>query len=250
MRQVIVLTLCLCMSACAQAKTGEPSDPVDLAVVDPLPDLVDSNLDMVNPLPDQRGRDLSGTDLSDPRDLSTPDLRGPLPDLSSADLTSPTYPRINEVAPGVGGVELDEYIELIGGDMDTGLFGWSLRYQPAGGGTSENLLSFPFLTILPAHRYMLIAATGSTYITSADQTYTSTASGRMTTSGGAVALFNVLTKIDSVGWGTAVGSYVEGVAAPGPGGQSCSRLPDGADSDRNQIDFQVTPTTPRSPNHP
>lgn len=265
MRLAVILTLCLCGCAQARPSTGSPDlatpPPRDLAATSPdlarpdPPDFAGSTADLTSS-PDLTSPPadlaMSAPDLAmSTRDLamSTPDLAMSTPDLSGppADLATPTYtyPRINEVATGVGGNVLDEYIELVGGDTDTALFGWSLRYQPSPGILSEQLLAFPLLAVLPAHRYLLIAASGSMYSSSADQLYTSTITGRLADSGGSVALMNGLTKVDSVGWGTAANPYVEGAAAPAPGSQSCSRYPDGIDTDRNNVDFVVTPPTPR-----
>src|SRR2546430_421357 len=95
-------------------------------------------------------------------------------------------------------------------------------------GTDEDLAAdgTTDLAALPARRSRVISGSGSAYAASADHLYTSAGSGRLGPAGGAVGLFNGLTKIDSMGWGSAAGSYVEGAAAAAPGGQGCSRLPD------------------------
>jgi hypothetical protein len=60
--------------------------------------------------------------------------------------------------------------------------------------------------------------------------------------------------VDSVGYGTATNAFVEAHAAPAPPttavpGSSDIRLPDGADTDDNGVDFTVTATpTPGGPN--
>jgi hypothetical protein len=259
MREAVLLVLCVLGLGlgCAKVKpTGmtesDLASPAEEDLAEEWPDLRATEPDLRGQELDFRGQD---PDLRGPEpDLrgQDPDLRAPPPDLSTPppdlstppDMTSPTYPRINEVAVDVGGVAVDEYIELVGGDKDILLFGWSLWYQPPGGGLGEQIFSFP-VAILPARKYLLIAAVGSSYAGSADYTFAHTGSGKFGTIGGAVGLFQGLAKIDSMGWGSAVGTYVEGSAAPAPGMQSCSRLPDGADTNRNQIDFRVAAPTPR-----
>jgi hypothetical protein len=95
-----------------------------------------------------------------------------------------------------------------------------------------------------------VAASGSRFAGMADLTYAGGASGRIARAGAGLALLNPGgMRVDSMGYGSATGSFVQGRAAPGPDVNSASRIPDGVDTHRNQDDFQVTALTPRMKNH-
>lgn len=185
-------------------------------------------------------------DLRPPEDLAAPDLRA---DLSTDDGPPGAVPRVNEVAPGLAGVAADEFVELIGGAADLDLKSWSLRYQSAAG-SEQILLNFGSLT-LPRGGYVLVAAAGGTYEGMADVTFLPGGQGRLAKAGGAVGLFDGLgQKVDALSWGTAAGSYVEGAPAAAPDDKSCSRLPDGADTNNNAADARTGTVTPRAKNQP
>jgi hypothetical protein len=57
------------------------------------------------------------------------------------------------------------------------------------------------------------------------------------------------TLVDSVGWGSANNTFVEGAAAAAPpNGQTIARHPNGTDTDHNDVDFVVGAPTARGPN--
>lgn len=188
-------------------------------------------------------------DLATPEpDLSTitePDL-SPTPDLSETPIPY-DYPRVNEVAPGVAGVAIDEFVELHGGNKDTPLLGYSLRYQSANG-TEASLFTFGDVT-LPRGGYLLVAPDTGRYTAAAVGTYAGAGTGRLAAGGGAVGLVDAAGKrIDSLAWGTATGSYVEAKVGAAPGDQSLSRLPNGVDTNNNFNDARAAAPTPKAEN--
>ncbi len=203
---------------------------------------------------DGRGMDTgTGADLlaaSGDLPMVGADLAGGPPDLAS-DLRGPPgypYPRVNEVVPSFSGVSANEYVELIGADHDIDLTGWSL-HQETSTGILRLLVNLGGLT-LPRGGYVLITNDVGLFSVMADLTYVGGTAGKLAQAGGAIALFDAKgSQVDSLGWGTAKGAYVEGTAAADPGDFSCSRIPDGADTGDNHADAQKATPTPRTANH-
>jgi hypothetical protein len=75
----------------------------------------------------------------------------------------------------------------------------------------------------------------------------------MAADNGQVGLFDKLgARIDAVGYGTLTGAkpLTEGNAAPTPGmaGKSIQRIPNGSDTNNNQVDFRSANATPNASN--
>jgi hypothetical protein len=77
------------------------------------------------------------------------------------------------------------------------------------------------------------------------------ATGTLAATGGGIGLFDPMGhRVDSVGYGTATNSLVEGSPAPAPmPDQSIARSPDGHDTNSNSADFHTAATpTPGAAN--
>ena len=94
-----------------------------------------------------------------------------------------------------------------------------------------------------------MAETSCGCVAMADQTY---ASGKLSGTAGGVGLRNAMNAIvDSVGYGsTANNAFVEGAPAPAPNaGESTARIPNGSDTNKNNVDFKIaTVPTPKAAN--
>lgn len=157
---------------------------------------------------------------------------------------APDHLLVSEVVTG-GASASDELIEIYNPTVaPLPLEGLELVYVSASGATVNRRVAWAVGTpdVQPL-RHLLIANEAGVYAAIADATY---ASG-MASTGGSVALRiqGASAAIDAVGWGTAIGTWLEGtpVAAP-PAGSSIERLPGGAlgsteDSDDNATDFAV-----------
>jgi hypothetical protein len=166
---------------------------------------------------------------------------------------------INEVSidskAGTGGSD-DDWVELYNQTGDeVNLNGWSI--QKSSGATTSSITKITLSGMIPAHGYFLIvkSSASSTLVSQAN----ATSSSLSLTAGNIVYLVKNDTTVtdptdanivDFVGFGTA--SFHEGAtAAPAiPEGKSIARIPTGADTDQNSIDFQVqnfpTPMNSRS----
>lgn len=191
------------------------------------------------------------------RDLSVAtidDLAGPVDRGGALDMAACIPARrvvINEVQTGSAASANDEFIELYNpcrAPLDVG--NWTLVYRSATGMSDVLVAQLANGQMIPGGGYLLIAgpAYAGTDAGAADQTY---GTGRLAQAGGGLALRDATTTThDSVGWGTATNIFVEGAAAPAPAdGQSIARKPDGADTNHNDVDFQLAPTpTPKAGN--
>jgi hypothetical protein len=218
----------------------------------------------------------AGVDAMSPTDASvSPDAMGPAdasvapdvmtpPDASAPDAAPPSdggcVPRIviNEVQSR-GAAAGDEFIELFNaGTCAVNLSGWTLQYLAASAtagatgsvkwtGTAGQTLAPGQLALL---RSGVIAAPAATVLDLG-----TVAAGLGLADSGGVGLFNGTARIDSVAYqqmgGTMVSAthpHLEGMPATSPpsgGNVSISRVPNGADTNANQTDFQ--PRTTGSP---
>lgn len=166
---------------------------------------------------------------------------------------SSTGVRVNEVMTGSTGAAANEFVELVNAGteaVDAG--GYRVVYRSAAG-TSDTLLgTLPAGTILAPGAHYLLGGSGYTGPVPADQSF---ATGMASTAGGVGVRNADDTLLDSVGYGaTAANGLVEGQPATAPPataspGSSIGRMPDGADTDHNDVDFVVSATpTPRGAN--
>ena len=149
----------------------------------------------------------------------------------------------------------NEYVEIYNScSTPIDIKGWSLDYRSVGNNSSGSNADI----VLVADLNKTIA--GGAYLLWAGVEYTGSKDGALANSladaGGGVALVDGSgTLVDSVSYGPVVAShnFTEGTAAPLPPpakspGKSISRIPNGADTNENAIDFQVTDPTPKAQN--
>lgn len=132
---------------------------------------------------------------------------------------------VAEVVTG-GASASDEYIELYnGGDLPVQLDGLEMVYVTATGGTVTSKHRWTDRQLGPG-RHLLLANSDGVFASLADHTY----SGGLSATGGTIVLrVTGGAVIDSLSWGTAASSFVEGSpgAAPSPGA-SLERRPGGS----------------------
>jgi hypothetical protein len=142
-----------------------------------------------------------------------------------------------------------EFVEIYNPTpCDVSLEGYTLKYSSTTSSTPST-----FFTGLLSHRvlargYFVVAS--STYPGAKNATYTG---GTMAADDGQVGLFDKLgARVDAVGYGSISGSkpLTEGNPAPTPGtvGRSVQRIPNGTDTNNNQVDFRSAVATPNGPN--
>ncbi len=148
--------------------------------------------------------------------------------------------KINEVQTG-GSSALDEFVELYNTcpDDPLDLTGYSLVYRAAAGTTDFVRVSFTGGGFPAGKPYFVCANAG--YAGPADAHYTD----GLAEAGGGLALRDRHGDIvDSMGWGTATNTFVQGEPAPAPqAGQSVARVPDGHDTGDDSADFKVGAAT-------
>ena len=170
----------------------------------------------------------------------------PLSQLDGVPLAAVSWPPssgllVSEVVTG-GASASDEFIELYNASAATlDLGGLELVYVTSTGGTVTKKQSWTALAV-PAHRHVLIANSTGAWAAGADGLY----SGGLSATGGSIVLRKTDgTVIDSLSWGDASSSFVEGSAgAAPPASASLERRPGGAagnatDSNVNSADAQV-----------
>jgi len=172
---------------------------------------------------------------------------------------------INQVYGGGGnsGAQYsNDFIELYNNETSpVNLAGWSVQYTSAGG-TGSWIVS-PLSGTIPANGFFLIqlaaGATPSGSLPTPDVTATGTAAFNMSATAGKVLLANTTQQligqtpqdstafvVDLVGYGSTANDY-EYLAAPGlTNTTSITRVPDGSNTNKNNIDFQVTVPNPRN----
>ena len=114
-----------------------------------------------------------------------------------------------------GAAAADQYVELYNASSAAvDLAGLELVYVTASGLTVTRKQTWTALPV-PAHSHLLIANGGGVYAASADGLFTN---GGFSTSGGALVLRAVSggAVVDSLAWGTAANSFVEGTPGHGP----------------------------------
>lgn len=160
--------------------------------------------------------------------------------------------RVNEFSTGTSASATDEFVEIVNagaGSSDIG--GYKLVYRSGAGTSDVALATIPAGTTLAPGAFYLVGGSGYAGVTPANQAFSQALAG----GAGGIGLRNATgTVVDSVGYGTATNAFVEAHAAPAPPatavpGSSDIRLPDGADTDDNGVDFTVTAApTPGGPN--
>ena len=132
---------------------------------------------------------------------------------------------VSEVVTGAGSAS-DEFVEIYNAStVDQELGGLELVYVTSSGSTVSRKQTWTQLT-LGAHRHLLLANSAGKWASGADGLYSS----GFAATGGSVALRTLGgTVIDSLSWGDAASSFVEGAAGPAPAaGSSLERRPGGA----------------------
>jgi hypothetical protein len=146
---------------------------------------------------------------------------------------------VNEVQVGSAASANDEFIELYnpcGRDVD--LTGSSLVYRAAAG--TSDVVVIGLTKTIRAGGWLVVA--GPNYTGSFDQQY---GGGKLAGAGGGIGIRDAAQLlVDSLGYGTATNAFIEGAVAAAPAnGQSIARIPNGVDTDHNNLDFAtVTPT--------
>ncbi len=149
---------------------------------------------------------------------------------------------INELKTGGPGAN-DEFVELYNASAcAVPLGGWRLLYRSKTNGLRPGpLVSFAIGDSIPPKTALLFAPAGAPGKKDGEL-----APGMAASDGQVGLLDDMDTLVDGVGYGTAVGDYVEqtAVASP-PAGGSVGRVADGVDSDDNRADFKTfTSATP------
>ena len=177
-----------------------------------------------------------------------PSLRPGLPDLVAHPAAAVTWPVstslvVSEVVTGGVGAS-DEFLEIYNASAATAdLAGIEVIYVTASGSTVSRKQTWTSLEI-GAHRHLLIANSAGSWAAGADGLYT----GGFAATGGSIALRVVGgAVIDSLSWGDAASSFVEGTAGTAPpAGSSLERRPGGTsgnatDTNDNAADTRVEP---------
>jgi hypothetical protein len=161
--------------------------------------------------------------------------------------------RVNEVMTGMTGAAANEFVELVNtGTEAVDVSGHRVVYRSAAGTSDTVLATLPAGTVLAPDGYYLLGGGSYSGPVAADQSF---ATGMAATAGG-IGLRNADgALLDSVGYGaTAANGLVEGQPAAAPPttaspGSSIGRMPNGADTNDNSVDFAVNATpTPRGAN--
>jgi lamin tail-like protein/collagen triple helix repeat protein len=160
--------------------------------------------------------------------------------------------RVNEFSTGTSTSATDEFVEIVNvgaGSADIG--GYKLAYRSGAGTSDVTLATIPTGTTLAPGAFYLFGGSGYAGAAPANQSF----SQALAASAGGIGVRDANgTVVDSVGYGTATNAFVEAHAASAPPatavpGSSDIRLPDGADTDDNGVDFTVTVApTPGGPN--
>jgi lamin tail-like protein/collagen triple helix repeat protein len=160
--------------------------------------------------------------------------------------------RVNEFSIGTSASATDEFVEIVNagsGSADIG--GYKLAYRSGAGTIDVTLATIPDGTTLASGAFYLFGGSGYAGAKPANQAFAQA----LAASAGGIGLRDGTGRlVDSVGYGSATNAFVEAHPAPAPPatagpGSSDIRLPDGADTDDNGVDFKVTAApTPGGPN--
>jgi hypothetical protein len=160
--------------------------------------------------------------------------------------------RVNEFSTGTAASATDEFVEIVNaGASAADLGGYRLAYRSGAGTGDVSLATIAEGTLLAPGAFYLFGGSGYAGAKPANQSFAQA----LAASAGGVGLRDATGKlVDSVGYGTATNAFVEAHPAAAPPasavpGSSDIRLPDGADTDDNAVDFTVTAApTPGAPN--
>lgn len=158
---------------------------------------------------------------------------------------------INEVMMH-GATSDDEFVELYNSCPTPLVFddAWTLATPTNGGFGQSNVVLLAGKT-LPGNGYLVFVGNGYAGAPKADGLL-SDGTDQLSSSGGAVAIFQGATRVDAVGWGALTRTdFVEGGATvtPPANGLGIGRRPNGFDSNANARDFALDRTpTPRAAN--
>jgi hypothetical protein len=145
---------------------------------------------------------------------------------------------VNEVATD-GATAGDEYVELYnGGTCSVSLTGWTLKYSPASGLSPSTRWTGTATDALPAGGFFVVGGT------SFSGTKQGTLSSGLAKDGGGIGVFDATgVRIDSMSYEvvtTTTHPLTETTPAANiPTNKSASRIPDGADTNVNSVDFKV-----------
>src|SRR5687767_9310522 len=150
---------------------------------------------------------------------------------------------VSEVVTGAGSAS-DEFVEIYNAAATAhDLGGLELVYVTASGSTVTRKQAWTGLLIEPG-RHLLIANSAGKWATAADGLY----SGGFAATGGSLVLRALDgTVVDSLSWGEAVSTFVEGAPGPAPAaGNSLERKPgglqgNGVDTNDNLADTRLEP---------
>ncbi|MDH5519072.1 MAG: ExeM/NucH family extracellular endonuclease, partial [Acidimicrobiia bacterium] len=167
----------------------------------------------------------------------------------------PTPPAvtINEIDYDQEGTDSAEFIELYNSGGEADLAGWTIQLiNGAGGGaTVYNTIPLDDTTLAPGG--FLVVCANATTVANCDIDGDPDTNFIQNGAPDAVALLNGTTIVDVVSYEGDTAGFVEGsgvglVDDPADGARSISRLPDGADTNQNNIDFVVACVTPGEAN--
>lgn len=233
----------------ADAGTDSTTDaPVDSSKDSTTPDATDA--DATSEAATDSATD-SGTGTDSGTDSGATDSGTDASDADAAPLGC--HPVINEVqSRGVGSdagaAASDEFIEIYNPcSTDFTVSGWKLAYRSAAGTTETTLVTLS--GSITAGGYLLYTSPTSTSLAIANGTWSSSG---IADDGSAGLKDGAGTVLDSVGWGAAVvtNPFVRKAAAPQPAAaQSIGRVPNGADTSDNSVDFKkITTPSPKAAN--
>jgi hypothetical protein len=154
---------------------------------------------------------------------------------------------INEVMTRSASSAAVEFIELYNPNTCAVPLGdWDIGYKSAAGNGTGVVIKFAVGESILAKSFLLVGSDG--FSATKDATFATGFSG-MADDGQIALRDDTGTVIDSVGFGSATGVFVEKSAAPGPTTtSSVGRKSDGVDTDDNAADFKTSTPTPRAAN--
>ena len=158
---------------------------------------------------------------------------------------------INEIDYDQPGADNAEFVEIHNtGAGDSSLAGFELLLVNGSGGTPYDTITLP-ATVVPAGGYFVVCADATTVANCDLEGFSSIQNGAPD----AVALTSAGTIVDVVSYeGEVAAPYSEGLGAPADSGSTgednkgISRIPDGSDTDQNDVDFAFVCITPGSGN--